>query len=97
MNNNLVDIQVLGTSFKIQVNENPEYMERILDHLKTVIDKVELTTSINDPLKTAILSSVFIIDELYKAKENSCDPSVEKEVSELTEKIISCIDNVLDD
>ena len=97
MNNNLVDIQVLGTSFKIQVNEDPEYMERILEHLKTVINKVELTTSIKDPLKTAILSSVFVIDELYKLKENSSDPSIEKEVSELTEKIISCIDNVLDD
>jgi cell division protein ZapA (FtsZ GTPase activity inhibitor) len=96
MNNNLVDIQVLGTSFKIQVNEDPEYIERILKHLKTVINKVELTTSIKDPLKTAILLSVFVIDELYKEKENSNDPSEEKEVSELTEKMISCIDNILE-
>ncbi len=72
-------------------------MQKILKYLETVIDKVELTTSIKDPLKTAILSSVFVIDELFKLKNNSPDSSVEKEVSELTEKIISCIDNVLED
>ena len=99
MSDNLVDIKVLGTSFRIQVNEDREYMEKILAYLENVINKVELTTSIKDPLKTAILSSVFVIDELLKLKETGTgtDPSVEKEFSELTEKIISCIDNVLED
>lgn len=97
MKNNLVNIQVLGTSFKIQVDEDPEHMEKILKYLKTIIDKVEVTTSINDPLKTAVLTSIFIIDELLKEKENKQDPFIEKEVSELTERIISCIDNALDE
>ncbi len=97
MSNNLVDIQVLGTSFRIQVNEDPQYMEKIIKYLENVINKVEHTTAIKDPLKTSILASVFIIDELFKLKEGSGDPAVEKEVSELTEKIISCIDNVLED
>ncbi len=97
MSNNLVDIKVLGTSFRIQVNEDQEYMEKIIDYLQNVISKVELTTSIKDPLKTSILSSVFVIDELFKIKESGSDPSVEKEFSELTERIISCIDNVLEE
>ena len=97
MSNNLVDIQVLGTSFRIQVNEDPQYMEKIIKYLENVINKVEHTTAIKDPLKTSILASVFIIDELFKLKEGSGDSAVEKEVSELTEKIISCIDNVLED
>ena len=97
MSDNLVDIKVLGTSFRIQVNEDREYMEKILAYLENVISKVELTTSIKDPLKTSILSSVFVIDELLKLKETGNDPTIEKEFSELTEKIISCIDNVLEE
>ena len=97
MSDNLVDIKVLGTSFRIQVNEDREYMEKILSYLENVISRVELSTSIKDPLKTAILSSVFVIDELFKLKDTGTDPSVEKEFSELTEKIISCIDNVLEE
>ena len=97
MSYNLVNIQVLGISFKIQVDEDTEYIEKILKHLDTVISKVELTTSMKDPLKIAILSSVFVIDELMKEKVSKQDPYVEKEVSELTEKIISCIDNALDE
>ncbi len=97
MSDNLVDIKVLGTSLRIQVNEDREYMEKIIDYLENVINRVELTTSIKDPLKTAILSSVFVIDELFKSKDKIQDSSVEKEFSELTEKIISCIDNVLEE
>ena len=91
MKSHLIDIKLLGTSFKIEVDENPAYMQEILDYLRTIINKLETSTNMKDPLKIAILTSVYLADEIYKGKKS------EKEVSELTERIISCIENVLED
>ena len=91
MDSNLIDIKLLGTSFKIEVDENPAYIKEIIDYLKTIINKVENSTGMQDQLKIAILTSVYLADELYKGKKS------EKELSELTERIISCIETVLDD
>ncbi len=97
MGANLVEIKALGTSFRIQVDENPAYMQEVLDYLLKVISKVENTTGMKDPLKIAILSSVYLIDELYKEKNSEKKQIMENEVSELTERIISCIESVLED
>lgn len=97
MSSDLFNIKALGTSFKIQVDENPEYMEEVLDYLEKVILKVESTTGMKDPLKIAILASVYLIDELYKERKSGGNQSVENEVSELTERFISCIESVLED
>ena len=91
MNSHLIDIKLLGTSFKIEVDENPAYMQQIIDYLKTITSKVENSSGIKDPLKISILTSVYLADEIYKGKKS------EKEISELTERIISCIENVLED
>jgi len=91
MNSHLIDIKLLGTSFKIEVDENPAYMHEIIDYLKTIVSKVENSIGMQDPLKIAILTSVYLADEIYKGKKS------EKEISELTERIISCIENVLED
>ena len=91
MNSHLIDIKLLGTSFKIEVDENPVYMQQIIDYLKTITSKVENSSGIKDPLKISILTSVYLADEIYKGKKS------EKEISELTERIISCIENVLED
>lgn len=97
MENNLVDIQVLGTSFRIQVDEDPEYVKEILEYLETVISKVESTTRMKDPLKIALLTSVYLIDEIFKNKNTDNNPEMKIKASELTERIISCIESVLED
>ncbi|MCL2294734.1 MAG: cell division protein ZapA [Spirochaetes bacterium] len=91
MDKHFVDIKLLGTSFKIEVDENPAYMQDIINYLKVIINKIENSTGMHDPLKIAILASIYLTDEIYKGKNS------EKELSELTEKIISCIENVLED
>ncbi|MCL2481542.1 MAG: cell division protein ZapA [Spirochaetaceae bacterium] len=91
MSSHLIDIKLLGTSFKIEVDENPSYMQDIIDYLKTITSKVENSTGMHDPLKISILTSVYLADEIYKGKKS------EKEISELTERIISCIEKVIED
>ncbi|MCL2792553.1 MAG: cell division protein ZapA [Spirochaetaceae bacterium] len=91
MSSHLIDIKLLGTSFKIEVDENPAYMQEIIEYLKNIVNKVESSTGMYDPLKISILTSVYLVDEIYKAKKSG------KELSELTERVISCIENVLED
>ncbi|MDX9800919.1 MAG: cell division protein ZapA [Spirochaetia bacterium] len=96
MGSNLVEIKVLGTSFKIQVDEDPAYMKEILDYLEKIISKVETTTGMKDPLRIALLASVYVIDELYKERDSGNNQSIESEFTELTERIINCIESVLE-
>ena len=96
MGRNLVEIKALGTSFRIQVDKDPVYMKEILDYLEKTINKVETTTGLKDPLRIALLASVFVIDELYKEKNSGNNQLIESELTELTERIITCIESVLE-
>lgn len=96
-----VEIKELGTSFKIQIDENPKYMAEILEYLHTVIEKIEKSTGMQDPLKISLLTSIYVIDELLNEKGSSTKGPGKKDIQHkdaylLTEKIISCIENVLD-
>ena len=61
-------IEMLGTSFTIQANENNEYLEKLLGYYKRITDDVNKIDSIKNPLQTAILAGIMICDELYKEK-----------------------------
>lgn len=63
-------IEMLGTVFTIQANENSEYLQRLLGYYKQITDDVEKIDSIKSPLQIAILSGIMICDELYKEKQN---------------------------
>lgn len=98
---NTVEIKELGTSFKIQVDENPKYMAEILEYLHTITGKIEKSTGIQDPLKISLLTSIYVIDELFNEKGSLTKGLGKKDIQQkeaclLTEKIISCIENVLD-
>ena len=63
-------IEMLGTSFTIQANEDNEYLEKLLGYYKRITEDVVKIDSIRTPLQTAILSGIMICDELYKEKQN---------------------------
>ncbi len=63
-------IEMLGTVFTIQANENSEYLQKLLGYYKQITDDVEKIDSIKSPLQIAILSGIMICDELYKEKQN---------------------------
>ena len=62
-------IEMLGTSFTIQANEDNEYLEKLLGYYKRITEDVNKIDSIKNPLQTAILSGIMIRDELYKEKQ----------------------------
>ena len=63
-------IDMLGTSFTIQANEDNQYLEKLLGYYQRITDDVKRIDSIKSPLQVAILSGIMICDELYKEKQN---------------------------
>lgn len=89
---NHIEINLLGTSFTIQVDEDPEYIDRIIKYLENKINKIQSTLPVKNPLKISLLACIFIIDELFKERDSS-----EKYQTELlAEKIIDDINSILE-
>ena len=95
-------IDMLGTAFTIQANEDKEYLEKLLGYYKRITEKKKKIDSIKTPLQIAILSGIMICDELYKEKqakvamengeyvpvENDMDTmEIERRTQEMIEKI----------
>jgi cell division protein ZapA (FtsZ GTPase activity inhibitor) len=89
-----VQIQLLGVSFTINTDEDPEHMARIIDYLKKKIDSTQKLVKMNDPLKVAILTGILLTDELFKERQGDEDAA---EAEKLAEKIIHRIDVSLKD
>ncbi len=85
-------VQLLGTSFTVQTDEEPEYFEGLLTYIKSKTDEIEASVGVKDPLKTAILTCLTIADELHKGDDTGEDPA---EVERITLSIIDRIDKSL--
>ena len=101
-------IDMLGTSFTIQANEDNQYLEKLLGYYQRITDDVKTIDSIKSPLQVAILSGIMICDELYKEKQNkialengvfvsqdSEDSKNSDEIQRITLEMIKKIDKVL--
>ncbi len=102
-------IEMLGTTFTIQANEENEYLEKLLGYYKRITDDVNKIDSIKNKLQVAILSGIMICDELYKEKQNKVaiengeyvpvkndmDDTDSEEIERRTIQMISKIDKVL--
>lgn len=91
-------IEVLGTSFVIQSDQDPAYLRDIVDLLKAKITEIENTVSTNDPLKISILSSMLIADDYFKIKQgkNSPESMDALEASNIAQKMIKKLDAMLE-
>ena len=101
-------IDMLGTSFTIQANEDNQYLEKLLGYYKRITDDVKNIDSIKSPLQVAILSGIMICDELYTEKQNkialendvnapqdSESSTDSEEIQRITLEMIQKIDKVL--
>ena len=101
-------IDMLGTSFTIQANEDNQYLEKLLGYYKRITDDVKNIDSIKSSLQVAIPSGIMICDELYKEKQNKIalengvfvsqnleDSKTSDEIQRITLEMIQKIDKVL--
>lgn len=93
-----LQIDLLGTSFAIQADENPEYLNALYTHYKKTIHQIEITSGLTEPVKVAIVAGILLADELYKEKMKRSDQTPSLDLAE-AEKIalgmISRIDQVI--
>ena len=57
-------VDLLGTSFTIQANEETEYLEKLLGYYKRITDDVQKIDTVKTPLQISILSGIMLCDEL---------------------------------
>ena len=81
-------IEMLGTSFTIQENEDNQYLEKLLGYYQRITDDVKRIDSIKSPLQVAILSGIMICDELYKEKQNKIALENGESVAQISENSI---------
>ncbi|MDC7124269.1 MAG: hypothetical protein PQJ46_01795 [Spirochaetales bacterium] len=98
MNKNLYQINLLGTSFSIQTDEETEKMDQIVSILREKTEMVESDLFVKDPLKNIILSSIIVIDEFLKEQQKHTVEGglASEEVERLTLQIIERIDRSLE-
>ena len=97
MKSNLLNIDILGSSFTIRSSEDPDYLEQVVWYLENKVRETQKKIPVNDPLKIAILSGFFLVDELMKERIKkglpfSITAQDADEIGKITEDLIELID-----
>lgn len=97
-----LSINLLGTNFKINAQQDEQYLQQLLDYYTGVIGQLRENIPNQDPLQLAILAGIMISDELYAQKYDSNSIVISKEYSQtlsqienITQNMIKHIDKVL--
>lgn len=88
-------IELLGTSFTLQSDEDPDYLADLIDFYRTKIEEISRSVSTRDNLKLAILSALLVTDELFKERNRSAiktEDTASDEVTRIAEELIARID-----
>ena len=95
-------IDVLGTSFSAQADEDDEYLEKLSSYYKEITSTIKKSTNLQDPMKISILAGITLVGELYKEKQknfilsSNLDNSELRQAEIITQSLIEKIDGVLD-
>jgi len=95
MASNLVHINLLGTRFSIHTDENPEYIQQLIENLDERFTALEKSTGLKDPLKLALLTGLFLEDEIQKSRDSASHPIEDTEAEKLTLQILENLDKTL--
>jgi cell division protein ZapA (FtsZ GTPase activity inhibitor) len=91
MNEDRLRIHLLGTSFTVKTNEDPEYFHSLVRYVERKHEEVRQSMGVTDPLRIAVLSSILITDELRKADKGT------DQAEDLTADLIKLIDQSLEE
>jgi cell division protein ZapA (FtsZ GTPase activity inhibitor) len=66
---NEICLDILGTSFTITVDEDEEYLNKVLTQYHEAVKSTQNISGINEPLNVAILTGFILCDEFNKIKQ----------------------------
>ncbi len=93
-----IRIDLLETSLTIQTDEDREYIETIVSYIKKKLAVIQSATLVQDPLKLAILSNIYAVDELFhaqKALETGVNSADLEYIEHAADRILLKIDSAL--
>jgi len=90
---NELALDILGTSFSITVDEDKEYLQKVLSQYRCAIENTQAISGINEPLNIAVLTGYLLCDEINRIKQQLENESME--VNKRTMTLISKLDKVL--
>lgn len=100
MGSEAVTVKILGTTFSIRSDQDPAYINEIINYIRIKTEELRKTSSSADPLRIAVLASMLITDELFKERERISGTAPEseasREASRLTAEIIERLENSLE-
>ena len=86
-----LQINILGTSFSIQANEDSLYLDKLLQYYRSTVEDVARSTDLKEPIKIAVLAGIMVTDELMKERQNAASTDslmVNAELSEVEKRTI---------
>ncbi|MDR2552432.1 MAG: cell division protein ZapA [Treponema sp.] len=86
-------IDLLGTSISIAADEDPVYLESLLNRYRIVIENTQKSTGLQEPLKLALLTGFLLCDEIEKIKKREGREG--REAEQLTLDLIARIDEAI--
>lgn len=91
----MVQIDLLGTSFSIQTDESPAYIDDLVSELRIRMSKLSTSTRVADPLKLSILSGIVLLDELRHSGKDAESGQADQE--RVASSLLASLDKRLDE
>ncbi|WP_245540177.1 cell division protein ZapA [Sediminispirochaeta bajacaliforniensis] len=89
MNKEPFHISMLGSSFAVRTDEDPRYLRQLVSFVEERIQRIEENMGSREPLRSAILSSILIADELFQERMKS------ERAEEATDRLIQFLNEEL--
>lgn len=95
-------LDVLGTSFTITVDEDPEYLNEIMAQYREAVENTKEIFKLKDPLTAAVLTGFMLSEELHRQRKQAdglqtvCEDDI-REAEAVANNIIARINKVLED
>jgi cell division protein ZapA (FtsZ GTPase activity inhibitor) len=88
-----MQIELLGTSFNVQTDEDPEYFREVVELYRSKVAEIQQSVSTADPLKVAILAGILAADDYLKL--NGAHRREDSEARHIAESLISELEDAL--
>ena len=91
-----ITIDILGTSLRVNTDEDPGYLSQLIDYLQVKTEDVQKNSRLDDSLKISILTSLFLIDELFKERAAPGAYDETNTLDNITSQMISKLEATLE-
>jgi len=98
MPDNLLSVQILGTSFSLKSTENLDYLRQVVAYYEEKVEETRRGVSLQDPLKIALLTGIVLADEVLKERgrhSGTLSAPEADEAERITRALIEKIDSIL--